>query len=52
VEAFPIDAAPSHLIRDGDGIYGERVTRRIKSRVLARSSRQLRYHGRTPMWNE
>ncbi|MDH3469169.1 MAG: integrase core domain-containing protein [Gammaproteobacteria bacterium] len=31
VEAFPFDAAPSYLIRDGDGIYGERVTRRIES---------------------
>ncbi|MGB5774050.1 MAG: integrase core domain-containing protein [Sedimenticolaceae bacterium] len=31
VEAFPFDTAPSYLIRDGDGIYGERVTRRIKS---------------------
>ncbi|MCP4284075.1 MAG: integrase, partial [Gammaproteobacteria bacterium] len=26
VEAFPFDTAPSYLIRDGDGIYGERVT--------------------------
>jgi len=31
VEAFPFDTAPSYLIRDGDGIYSERVTRRIKS---------------------
>jgi len=31
VEAFPFDTAPSYLIRDGDGIYGERVTRRIES---------------------
>ncbi|MGB5201696.1 MAG: integrase core domain-containing protein [Sedimenticolaceae bacterium] len=31
VEAFPFDTAPSYLIRDGDGLYGERVTRRIKS---------------------
>jgi len=30
VEAFPFDTAPSYLIRDGDGIYGERVTRRIE----------------------
>jgi len=30
VEAFPFDTAPSYLIRDRDGIYGERVTRRIK----------------------
>ena len=30
-EAFPFDTAPSYLIRDGDGIYGERVTRRIES---------------------
>jgi len=31
VEAFPFDTAPSYLIRDGDGIYGECVTRRIES---------------------
>ncbi len=31
VEAFPFDTAPSYLIRDGDGIYGERVTRRIEN---------------------
>jgi transposase InsO family protein len=31
VEAFPFDSAPSYLVRDGDGIYGERVTRRIES---------------------
>ncbi|MGB5199792.1 MAG: integrase core domain-containing protein [Sedimenticolaceae bacterium] len=31
VEAFPFDTVPSYLIRDGDGIYGERVTRRIES---------------------
>jgi transposase InsO family protein len=31
VEAFPFDTAPGYLIRDGDGIYGERVTRRMKS---------------------
>jgi transposase InsO family protein len=31
VEAFPFDTAPSYLIRDGDCIYGERVTRKIES---------------------
>ena len=31
VEVFPFDTAPRYLIRDGDGIYGERVTRRIES---------------------
>jgi putative transposase len=31
VEAFPFDTAPSYLIRDGDGIYGGCVTRRIES---------------------
>ena len=31
VEAFPFDTAPRYLIRDGDGVYGERVTRRIES---------------------
>jgi len=30
-ETFPFDTSPSYLIRDGDGIYGERVTRRIES---------------------
>ena len=31
VEAFPFDTAPSYLLRDRDGIYGEIVQRRIKS---------------------
>ena len=31
VEAFPFDAAPRFLIRDGDGKYGEAVLRRITS---------------------
>ncbi len=31
VEAFPFDTVPRHLIRDSDGIYGERVTGRIES---------------------
>jgi putative transposase len=31
VEAFPSDTAPGYQIRDNDGIYGECVTRRIKS---------------------
>jgi len=31
VEAFPFDTAPRYLIRDGDGVYGLRVTRRIES---------------------
>ncbi len=30
VEAFPFDSAPRYLLRDGDGIYGERVQRRIE----------------------
>ena len=31
VEAFPFDTAPRYLLRDGDGIYGDRVRRRIDS---------------------
>ena len=31
VEAFPFDTAPRFLLRDGDGIYGNRVRRRIDS---------------------
>ena len=30
-EAFPFDTAPRYLIRDGDGRYGHRVRRRIRS---------------------
>ncbi len=30
-EAFPFDAAPRYLTRDGDGSYGRRVRRRIRS---------------------
>ena len=31
IEAFPFDTAPKYLIRDGDGIYGAAVRRRIGS---------------------
>lgn len=30
VEAFPFDTTPHYLIRDGDGIYGDWVRRRIR----------------------
>ena len=30
VEAFPFDTAPRYLIRDSDGVYGQRVSRRIE----------------------
>ena len=31
VEACPFDSAPRYLLRDGDGIYGPRVQRKIDS---------------------
>ena len=31
MEAFPFDSAAQYLLRDGDGIYGAAVKRRIKS---------------------
>ena len=31
VEAFPFDTAPTYLLRNGDGIYGECVRRRTDS---------------------
>ena len=31
VEAFPFDTAPQYLLRDGDGISGDRVRRRLVS---------------------
>ena len=31
VEAFPFETAPRYLLRDGDGIYGPRVQRRMDS---------------------
>jgi putative transposase len=31
IEAFPFATAPKYLIRDGDGIYGAAVSRRIES---------------------
>ena len=31
VEAFAFDTAPRYLLRDGDGIYGDRVKRRLVS---------------------
>jgi putative transposase len=30
-EAFPFDTAPQYRLRDSDGIYGQRVRRRIES---------------------
>ncbi len=30
-EAFPFDAAPRYLVRDGDGCYGRQVQQRIRS---------------------
>ena len=39
VEAFPFDTAPGYLLRDGDGIYGERVRRRIDSLGIDRRHR-------------
>ena len=47
VEAFPFDTAPSYLIRDGDGIYGERVTRRIESLGIDEVIRLHEYSGPT-----
>ena len=43
VEAFPWDSAPSYLLRDRDGIYGEYFRRRVSGmgidevRIAARS---------------
>jgi len=34
VEAFPFDTAPRYLLRDGDGIYGDRVRRRLGSLAI------------------
>jgi putative transposase len=31
IEAFPWDTAPRYLLRDRDGIYGDRFRRRVKS---------------------
>ena len=31
VEAFPFDTGPRYLLRDGDGVYGDRIRRRIES---------------------
>jgi len=31
VEAFPFDTVPQYLLRDGDGIYGDQVKRRMAS---------------------
>ena len=31
VEAFPFDTAPRYLLRDGDGVYGDRVRQRFDS---------------------
>jgi transposase InsO family protein len=34
IEAFPFDTALPYLIRDGDGVYGDRVRRRIRSLAI------------------
>jgi putative transposase len=31
VEAFPWDAAPKYLLRDRDGIFGDKLSRRVES---------------------
>jgi transposase InsO family protein len=31
VEAFPFDTAPPFVVRDGDGIYGEKVRRQLRA---------------------
>ena len=46
VEAFPFDTAPRYLLRDGDGIYGDRVRRRIDYLESARSSRRRLRRGK------
>ena len=58
VEAFPFDSAPRYLLRDGDGIYGERVlpfghtSEGLKAWASMRSSRPLARPGKIPMLNE
>ena len=57
VEAFPFDSAPRYLLRDGDGIYGERVlpfehtSEGSKTWASRRSSRRRPRPGKTPMLN-
>jgi putative transposase len=57
VEAFPFDSTPSYLLRDGDGIYGERVlpfghtSEGLKAWVSRRSSRRRPRLGKMPMLN-
>jgi hypothetical protein len=31
VEAFPWDTAPTYLVRDNDGAYGQAFTRRVRA---------------------
>ena len=57
VEAFPFDTAPRYLLRDGDGIYDERVlpfghtSEGLKASVSRRSSRRRPRLGKTLMLN-
>ena len=51
VEAFPDDTAPTYLLRDRDGVYGEPFARRVKRMGIKRSSPPHAHPGRTPSWS-
>jgi len=52
VEAFPFDTAPRYLLRDGDGIYGARVQRRIVSLGIHEVVTAPASPWQTPTWSE
>jgi hypothetical protein len=49
VEAFPWDMAPTYLVRDNDGAYGQAFIRRLRAMGI-RDRPYLRSHpGKIPM---
>ncbi len=52
VEAFPFDTAPRYLIRDGDGVYGERIQSMIESLGIDEVVTAPASPWQTPTWSE
>ena len=52
VEALPDDTAPTYLLRDRDGIYGEAFTRRVTRMGIHQILTPPARPGRTRSWSE
>jgi len=49
VEAFPWNTAPTYLVRDNDGAYGQAFTRRLRTMGFATAQRYRDRRGRMHM---